>query len=151
MNLKNTKHVLHHLAKRVWAESTAHCKQKSIFLLRQQLSGRNWEASVVHNEGASYITMIEDLKLVLPHENIWIIKCHVKRYIREMPEWTLPGPNEILLKHLFTNIHQSISQSLNECLTVWEMSTWLAKRRTTLVMNDKSNDSGVWNYCPIVY
>lgn len=49
----------------------------------------------------------------------------------------------------FTNIHQCMSQSLNECLTIGPAPTWLVDRRIRVVMKDKSKGPLVGNNCPI--
>ena len=41
-----------------------------------------------------------------------------------------------------------VSQSLNECLAIRKMFTWLVEGRRMLVIKDTSNDS-VGNHCPI--
>lgn len=51
-------------------------------------------ASVVHNEGASWVEIIEeDLDHVPPQENKSITKDHVEHNIKKIPRWKLPGPD----------------------------------------------------------
>ena len=73
------------------------------------------------------------------------------RVMRKMPNWKVPGPDNVLgywLKNL-TPLHDKLLVYLQDCLDSGVVPDWLIKGRIVLIQNDKANGNIASNYRPI--
>ena len=68
-----------------------------------------------------------------------------------MPNWKSPGPDlvqEVRLKN-FGSFHERVRLQLKECLDSGFVPSFLTRRRTSLLQNDKSKGDVASNYKPV--
>ena len=88
---------------------------------------------------------------VTKQEKVDITKESLKKILGRMPNWKSPGPDLVQgfwLKN-FSSLHGRVRSQLKECLDSGFVSSWLTRRRTSLLQKDKSKGNIVSNYRPI--
>ena len=85
---------------------------------------------------------------VKKQEKIDITTGSLKKILGTMPNWKSPGPDLVQgfwLKN-FSNLHERVRLPLKECLDSGFMSSWLTRRRTSLLQKGTSKVNVASNY-----
>jgi hypothetical protein len=110
-----------------------------------------WGESVLHNGNAEWIERVKTKLRGPKQSNIDVTSVDVKKQIKSMPKWKGPGPDGLhgFWIKSFSNVHESLSTSLSDCINTCDVPTWMVEGRTILVMKDVGKGPDVGNYRPI--
>ena len=95
--------------------------------------------------------MKEKLGEIEKHEDIGTSVENVKTAIRKMANWKAPG-SHCVQKYWFkrfSTLHSTLTEHLQSCVVVSNVSTWMTKGKTTLIQNDPGKENANNNYRPI--
>jgi hypothetical protein len=110
-----------------------------------------WGENISHKNDAEWIERVKTNLRGPKQANINITNCDVKKQIKSMPKWKGPGPDGLhgFWIKSFSIVHESLSNSLSECINSCEIPSWMVEGRTILVMKDEGKGPDVGNYRPI--
>ncbi len=98
-----------------------------------------WSRPVEHKRDAEWIGRVRnETRRVGRQEDIVVGLQDVKGGIRRMSNWKAPGPDGVqgFWFKKFTNVHQVLTDKLQECVAKGEVPEWMTSGRTNLFMKD---------------
>ena len=114
--------------------------------------GGIWSQGSEHRKDAEWITRVRGiLEDKERQENVRILLPDVKAGIRRMTCWKAAGPDGVrgFWFKKFSNLHQQLTDGLQECLTNGDVPEWMVKGRTVLIQKDPAKGTVASNYRPI--
>ena len=105
-----------------------------------------------HNEDAEWLKDVEnELGTDEAQENVKIVVSKVKKQVKTMPNWKIPGPDGVQgywIKAL-TNLHETIALQLDKYLEDSNVPVWMATGKTLFCVKEIEEGNLVSNFKPI--
>ena len=111
-----------------------------------------WDQAVTHSKNTDCLKKVEnELGELTAQDDIHIEIKKVRKQIRKMPNWKIPGPNGVQgywIKNL-NNLRNSIALQLYTCLQENNLPKWMVTGKTLLCMKEIQKGNLVSNFRPI--
>ena len=114
--------------------------------------GGIWSQGSNHRKDAEWIPRVREvLEGKERQDNVRILLSDVRAGVRRMTCWKAAGPDGVrgFWFKKFSNLHQQITDDLQECLTNGDVPEWMVKGRTVLIQKDPAKGRVASNYRPI--
>ena len=111
-----------------------------------------WDQAMVHRENTDWLRKAEnELGELTVQDDIHIEIKKVRKQIRKMPNWKIPGPGGVQgywIKNL-SNLHNSIALQLDRCLQENNLPKWVVTGKSLLFIKVIQKRNLVSNFRPI--
>ena len=117
----------------------------------QEFSGSIWGERKERRKDTEWLESFKrDFEYKVEQEEVEIITEKIKKILRKMPNWKVPGPEFVQgfwLKNV-KNIQEGLRRNLQIYLENGNVPMWMTKGRTILMQKDKEKGKAVSSYRP---